>query len=635
MNEKAQRRNCSGHPLPRFARTRLATAVAFAVAIGGGFHVGAAQAGSFALDNGVEGTWGLNMSLGTSFRTSDADSDLIMTGNGGRGGSSHDDGNLNYRKKGDIFSTIAKATGELSLRKDNLGLFLRAKAWHDFETSGSGVRHGHSANGFRPGAELDDGEFDRLSRFSGFELLDAYVFADTQLGANNPLTVKLGNHVVNWGESLFTPGINAYGAFDLSAARRPGTQVKEVLLPIPQISANLGVTDNMSVEGFYQLRWRKNVLDGCGTYWSISDVYNCADAGVNVPAGPLAAFTDQQVYNGIPVSAGPLGAGTTGVLGNAGDIEPGDSGQWGIAARYFSPELSTEFGAYYVNYHQRSPVISVLLDPSALPSAFAGANRTPPLPTFGMQYAWDWSAEDIKAFGLSFSTTVSGWSVFGEVSHTRDIPVQLNGLDLLRGASNGAGPLGFLAGVPRGEGTLYTGYELKDKTQVQLNTLKIFPRVMGAESVSLLGEVVYQRWSGIGNADTERRYGRAFVFGQAAHSGSGLACAATGNADPTYCENEGFATKNAWGYRLQATFSYPGVFAGVNFKPRIFWSHDVKGYAADNLFVEDRKILGVGAGFDYLNKYYVDFSYNRFNRDAKYDTFRDRDFASVVVGVNF
>ncbi len=201
MNEKAQRRNCSGHPLPRFARTRLATVVAFAVAIGGGFHVGAAQAGSFTLDNGVEGTWGLNMSLGTSFRTSDADSDLIMTGNGGRGGSSHDDGNLNYRKKGDIFSTIAKATGELSLRKDNVGLFLRAKAWHDFETSGSGVRHGHSANGFRPGAELDDSEFDRLSRFSGFELLDAYVFADTQLGANNPLTVKLGNHVVNWGKA--------------------------------------------------------------------------------------------------------------------------------------------------------------------------------------------------------------------------------------------------------------------------------------------------------------------------------------------------------------------------------------------------------------------------------------------------
>ncbi|ENO87798.1 DUF1302 domain-containing protein [Thauera linaloolentis] len=635
MKEKKKMPCRAADGLRRPVRSRLVTAGLLAAAAGSGLAPGAAHAGSFSLDNGIEGNWGLNVSLGTSIRTSNADADLIMTGNGGRGGSSHDDGNLNYRKKGDVFSTIAKATGELSLTKDNVGVFLRAKAWHDFETSRSGVRHGHSANGFEPGARLDDGEFDRLSRFSGFELLDAYVFANTQLGDDNPLTIKLGNHVVNWGESLFTPGINAYGAFDLSAARRPGTQVKEVLLPIPQLSANLGLTENLSVEGFYQLRWRKNVLDGCGTYWSISDVYNCADAGVNVPAGPLGAFTDQQVYEGIPVSAGPLGAGTTGVLGNAGNIDPSDSGQWGIAARYFSPGLSTEFGVYYVNYHQRSPVISVLLDPSPLPSAFAGGNRTPPLPTFGMQYAWDWSGEDIKAFGLSFSTTLSGWSVFGEVSHTRDIPVQLNGLDLLRGASNGAGPLGFLAGVPRGEGTLFTGHELKDKTQLQLNTLKIFPRVMGAESVSVLGEVVYQRWSGIGDADSGRRYGRAFVFGQAAHGGSGLACADTGNADAKYCENEGFATTSAWGYRLQATFSYPGVFAGVNFKPRVFWSHDVKGYAADNLFVEDRKILGLGAGFDYLNKYYLDISYNRFNRGARYDTFRDRDFASVVVGMNF
>jgi len=60
--------------------------------------VGGAQAGEFSLDNGAEGRWGLNMSLGTSIRAGSADRDLIMTGNGGNSGSSHDDGNLNFGK---------------------------------------------------------------------------------------------------------------------------------------------------------------------------------------------------------------------------------------------------------------------------------------------------------------------------------------------------------------------------------------------------------------------------------------------------------------------------------------------------------------------------------------------------------
>jgi hypothetical protein len=73
----------------------------------------------------------------------------------------------------------------------------------------------------------------------------------------------------------------------------------------------------------------------------------------------------------------------------------------------------------------------------------------------------------------------------------------------------------------------------------------------------------------------------------------------------------------------------------VNVKPRVFYSHDVKGYSADNTFVEDRKALGLATRFDYLGKYYAEVSLNRFNRSAKYDVFRDRDFYSAVVGMNF
>lgn len=599
-----------------------------------------AHAGEFVLDNGIEGRWSLNASIGTSVRTRSADPDLIMTGNGGKSGSSHDDGNLNF-DRGDRFSTIFKTVGELQLKKDNIGAFARIKAWYDFELEDNGVHHGSSANRYVPGAKLNDGDFDRLSKFSGVDLADAYVFANTNIGEDHPLSVKFGNHVVNWGESLFVAGVNQYGAFDVSAARRPGAQVKEVLLPIPQLSASIGLTDSLSVEGFYQLTWKKNILDGCGTYWSISDVYNCSDAGIAIGAGALAGKTDQQLYGPTAGLFPAVPSVTNAVMANGGKIEPSRSGQYGLAMRYFASDISTEFGAYFANYHQRSPVISVLFNGTTSPSNSVfnvGANR--------LQYMWDWSAEDIKVYGLSFSTGVAGWSVFGEMSHTTNIPVQINGLDLLRGASSGAGPLmadpSFVfARNNRNQNILYHGYDLKDKNQFQISTLKSFPRVMGAESMTFIGEVAYQHWSGIGDPNTDRRYGRAFVYGQAVSQSAGQVgtgaktCAGSGNANARYCETEGFATTNAWGYRLQAELSYPDAFAGVNLKPRVFWSHDVKGYSADSIFLENRMVLGLGARFDYLNKYYADLSYNRFNHAAKYDVFHDRDFFSAVVGINF
>jgi hypothetical protein len=100
-------------------------------------------------------------------------------------------------------------------------------------------------------------------------------------------------------------------------------------------------------------------------------------------------------------------------------------------------------------------------------------------------------------------------------------------------------------------------------------------------------------------------------------------------------ETEGFATKNAWGYKARLELSYPNLFAGVNVKPRVFFSHDVDGYSADNTFVKNRKSLGLGTRFDYLGKYYADISLNKFNSNAAYDIYRDRDFYSAVVGMNF
>ena len=81
--------------------------------------------------------------------------------------------------------------------------------------------------------------------------------------------------------------------------------------------------------------------------------------------------------------------------------------------------------------------------------------------------------------------------------------------------------------------------------------------------------------------------------------------------------------------------SYANVVAGVNLKPRVFFSHDVHGYSADGVFSQGRWSLAPGIRADYNNKAYVDLSYNRFNHGAKYDFQHDRDFYSLVVGINF
>jgi hypothetical protein len=578
-----------------------------------------AEAGSFTTDEGADVRWSLGTSLGTSWRASSADPRLISVGNGGKASSGNDNGDLNYGK-GQRYSTVLNILGDIDISKDDLGVFVRGKAWDDFTLNNSGVPHGSYANGYEHGARLDDSDFDHLSKFSGVALLDAYVYDTFQLSGDHPLTLRLGNQVVNWGESLFVPGINGYGAFDLTAAHRPGAQVKEILLPLPQLFASLGVADGTSVEAFYQLRWEKTVLDGCGTYWSPSSVANCSNSGTLVGAGP---FTDRQTFAGIPA----LG-GANFQMQLTHDREPPDSGQYGIALRHRVEALDADFGLYYVRYHTRVPNVSATLVPTMVPGSIWSAD--PPLGVRGAQQTLDYGADGIHVVGLSGSTVIGGWSVFGEISHTSGLPVQINGSDLINGLVAGIGPQAHLAATA--DGAMVTGYERKSKTQAQLSTIQVLPRILGAEAATLAAEAVYQHWSGIGNPNDSTRFGRAAVFGSGPVAG--VSCTAL-NPDPSYCENKGFATSNIWGVRAQLEVSYPDVFAGVNVKPRVFVSDDIHGYSGDGLFSEGRRVIAPGIRLDYSGKYYVDFSYSRFNHDAKYDEFHDRDFFSLVAGINF
>ena len=309
------------------------------------------------------------------------------------------------------------------------------------------------------------------------------------------------------------------------------------------------------------------------------------------------------------------------------DANSRSGGQYGLAMRYFAESIGTEFGAYYVNYHQRFPTLGVSKTSSGPTSIWQAGVVAPS----GFQYFWDYGGENIKVAGLSASTVIGGWSVFGEASHTQGLPVALNGSDVVLGSLAGIGPLAAYGALP--PGSVIHAADRKNKNQIQVSTLKVFPRVLGADMLTVLGEVGWQSWSGIGDPNTDRRYGRGFSYGQAASAS--LPCALTANPNASFCEAAGFATPHAWGFRLAGELNYPDLVLGANVKPRLFYSKDMKGFSADGTFLEGRATLSVGVRFDFHERYYLDLSATTYNHNAKYDTQSDRDFIALVLGVNF
>lgn len=96
----------------------------------------------------------------------------------------------------------------------------------------------------------------------------------------------------------------------------------------------------------------------------------------------------------------------------------------------------------------------------------------------------------------------------------------------------------------------------------------------------------------------------------------------------------GFVTANSWGYRLRAIADYNNVFAGINLKPNLSFSHDVDGYGPNGLFNEGSKAVSIGLDAEYQNMYTASLSYTDFF-GGDYNTLVDRDFLAFSVGVNF
>lgn len=438
------------------------------------------------------------LSYGISTRTSGRDGDTIAVANGGKGYSANvDDGNLNYDQWKPASNRVS-ATSELEVNYRDVGAFVRANAFYDFENE--------LAN--RARTELSNDAEHLVGK--RIRLLDAYGWYQFDAG-DKPGEIRVGNQVLSWGESTFIQnGINSINPIDVNSLRAPGSELKDALLPVPMVWGSLGVTDNTSVEAFYQFGWRETEVDPAGSFFSGNDF--AADGGDRLLLG-RGTYADGALPNG---TFAPV-ADTFQAVQRASDDDASDQGQFGFAFRFFADKLnSTEFGFFFVNNHSRLPLVNGvtgtrdgaiaagrIAGPPDNPAAGSGvlvagtvfgalgAGATPEQAvqagvnagvaagqtanqagvianqavTEGPQTgaspigpktagaitdsATDAFArtsayrvvypDDTRTFGASFNTQIgtSGWALQGEASYRLDVPIQVNDIEVL-GATLGA-----------------------------------------------------------------------------------------------------------------------------------------------------------------------------------------------------
>jgi hypothetical protein len=595
----------------------------------------------FGEDNDILLAINSQLSIGSSWRMTDRNPRFYSANNtvGGVQGtgfsSTTDDDTLNFGKH-DAFSTIIKGNNDFQLEKDDFGVFVRVKYWYDMELKDGDRPHGNGPNGYVAGTPLSDDGFTDTAKFSGIQLLDAYVYGSFDI-ANMPLDVRLGRQVVSWGESTFIQGgINSINPLDVSALRRPGAMLKEGLLPVGMLYTNIGVTENLSIEAFYQYEWEKTQIDGCGTFFASVDY---AADGCNFIT---AAESDATAVAGGIYSK------------RVDDIEPDDGGQYGIAARYYSEALNdTEFGFYFMNIHARLPIAIVYRSEF---TDYGPNENTPPVDlvditgpfipwaatadpaTAGLLNAYgitDLSKdnidshnanytvefpEDLKIYGLSFATNVSGVALSGEISYKPDTPTQINGNHAV-GAALSENPLLPFTARLQADGVKGDDYvrawDEFDVTQLQVTAIQFFDQVLGASRVTFIGEVGLTLTDGVEDMAAQGyQYGRDTIYGA-----------------PTFIPGEGgFYTDSAWGYRARVEFQYNDLFAGIALKPVVSWYHDVDGYSAQ--FNEGSTVAAASLEALYQQKYSLTLSYTNFG-GGDYNSITDKDFLSLSFALSY
>ncbi len=600
------------------------------------------------LDDQVNGSLDTTLSYGSVWRVSGRDdvSDINT-----------DDGNRNF-DTGRV-SEVFKVTSELLLNYQNYGAFIRGTAAYDTQIKDKHNDYYSTTGGVeRPSqAYPNDNQFTQDTRdaASNAEILDAYVFGNWEV-FDRPLSARAGNQVFNWGEGVFyRGGINTTNPVDAAKFHIPGSELKEVLVPLQALSFNLGLTDNLSMDAYYQWNWKETTLDAVGSYYSTTDLFGPGGStAYTVNDDPqLAALMGgyQFVAANVP---GVLGNGAYGLndylnpatgtfkVANIGkDLEARDSGQWGAAFHYIAEELnSTEFGFYFVNYHAKEPTAAIDLNgfqgvdttglAAALGGDFAAAYGIATLDMAGNAVAKRDYVEDIQMYGLSFNTTVGNASVSGEVSYRPNAPISISATDdllsdvLLQGLGGSAvtdntvtdsQACAALSGKQLCRTGLFENYRRVEMFNTSLSTIYNFGPMFSFDSLFGIAELASQHIRGDSLKYT-------------AYDGSVRKLVST--RDKAYSGNNSKGnqiTADSYGGTVLLGGSWNDVYAGIKLSPYVAYQNDFKGNSdLTGNFSEGSKAYTLGMDASYLNSFEVGLAYTDY---LGINSLYDRDFVSL------
>lgn len=301
----------------RKALARIAT-LAGTLALGGAGH---------AADLNPGGAWQIRwdntIKYSAGYRLNAPDSALVA----GAAKVNNDDGDRNFDKG--LVSNRADLLTEFDMQKDGFGLRLSAAAWYDgvYNTANDHASPATS-NNVRVPYDAFTGDTRRIAGRNA-EMLDWFVFGTSALG-DATLSYRLGQHSLVWGTSLFF-GMNGLAKgmapIDLYKLSIPGTQAKETTIPVPQLSGTLQLTDDTSVEAYYQFKYRPTRLHPAGSYLSATDFLG---------AGAESLY------------AGPL------KLAFAGMVKGELPNNFGVALNTRSSTLDADLGFYALRYNDAS-----------------------------------------------------------------------------------------------------------------------------------------------------------------------------------------------------------------------------------------------------------------------------------------
>ena len=499
-----------------------------------------------------------------------------------------DDGNLNY-KRGDIVSAALKGTHEFGLKTTDGWRALARATWVGDARAGQTRRTDLSADA-------------KNIAVHNFTMLDAWVSKDFKVLDDRNATVRLGNQVISWGEDIFIiGGINQINAFDLRKLHTPGTQVKEILRPAPILSINTGLTDTLSAEAYYQIRWNAFRFDPVGTFFSGADVVGAGQRAAYIPSSVLCGF-------GLctpPTPCGDIGSGIQpgiNVVGFESDKLPPKGKQFGLALRFKPKGADTEYALYYERYHDKLPFTTLFTDP-----AYAAQN----VANIGYYNEY---GRDKNLYGASFNTKAGPVAVGGEISYRPRDSVAVDGSVPFAGKYSIFEP----ANADANGRITVRGYVEEKKIQAHLTALYFtevnspagaLVKALGAAEGTLLAEVAVTHYPNLKVGTIPY-----LIF-------------------PSYES----PTKTSAGYAFEFDLSYPRVWGSDwNLTQSTVFTHDVKGISPNTLpFVKGRKSLFIGMLFDNSNVTRVQLGYTAFFGGGLSNIVRDRDNFAASLSYSF